>query len=71
MDILNDFQKRAIYSLVYNIGYVEFNKSQLKKHIIAKDISGIYKNWDWIYSGGKPLKALARRRAKELALYFT
>lgn len=68
---LNDYQKRAVFSLVYNIGYVQFNNSQLKKHIVANDIEGIYKNWDWISSGGKPLKGLARRRAKELALYFT
>lgn len=56
---------------MYNIGYVQFNNSQLKKHIVANNIEGIYKNWDWISSGGKPLKGLARRRAKELALYFT
>lgn len=71
VDKLNDYQKRAVFSLVYNIGYVQFNKSKLKQCILANNIEGIYKNWDWVKSGGKPLKGLAKRRARELELYFT
>lgn len=59
-------QRRAIASLVYNIGEGAFLRSKLYKAICNKDIEGIFKNWDWIKSNGKVLKGLAKRRAEEL-----
>lgn len=59
-------QRRAIASLVYNIGASSFLRSKLFKAICNKDIEGIFKNWDWIKSKNKVLKGLAKRRAEEL-----
>lgn len=64
-------QQEAVTSLIYNIGQGAFDKSGLKKAIIAKDWKAVYKNWDWITAGGQFLKGLARRRAEELQLFFS
>ena len=64
-------QQEALYSLIYNIGQVAFDKSGLKKAIIAKDWKAVYKNWDWVTAGGQFLKGLAKRRAEELLLFFS
>jgi lysozyme len=63
-------QRTALQSLIYNIGQRAFDRSSLKTAIVKKDIKAIYKNWDWISAGGKPMRGLARRRARELALFF-
>lgn len=62
-------QRRAIASLVYNIGSSSFLRSKLFKAICEKDYDGIFHNWDWIRSNGKVLKGLIRRRSEEL-YYF-
>lgn len=64
-------EKRALLNLIYNIGYVKFNKSKLNQHIITGNIEGIYKEWNWIYANGKAMRGLAKRRAEELALFLS
>lgn len=63
-------QKRALFSLLYNIGMSAFNKSKCKKAIERKDWVEAYKNWDWVKSNGKVLKGLVRRRNAEKKLFF-
>lgn len=70
-DGLTNPQKEALRSLIYNIGQSAFDKSSLKKAIIAKDWKAVYKNWDWVTGGGAFLKGLAKRRAEELILFFS
>ena len=64
-------EKRALLNLIYNIGYVKFNKSKLKQHIESGNIEGIFKEWNWIYANGRAMKGLAKRRAEELALFLS
>ena len=68
---LNQNQQEALTSLIYNIGQGAFDRSSLKKAIIAKDWKLVYKNWDWVTGGGQFLKGLAKRRAEELLLFFS
>lgn len=68
---LNENQKQALQSLIYNIGQGAFDRSSLKKAIEAKDWKAVYKNWDWVVGGGLFLKGLAKRRAEELMLFFS
>lgn len=63
-------QRRAIASLVYNIGASSFLRSKLFKAICNKDIEGIFKNWDWIKSNNKVLKGLIKRRAEEKWIFL-
>lgn len=62
-------QRRAIASLVYNIGTSGFLRSNLFKAICNKDIEWIFLNWNWIKGGGKVLKGLVKRRSEELYLF--
>ena len=62
-------QRRAIASLVYNIGASSFLRSKLFKAICVKDYEGIFHNWNWIKSNNKVLKGLIKRRTEEL-YYF-
>ena len=64
-------QQDALLSLIYNIGQGAFDRSSLKKAIIAKDWKAVYKNWDWVTGGGQFLRGLAKRRAEELLLFFS
>lgn len=68
---LNKNQQEALTSLIYNIGQGAFDRSSLKKAIIAQDWKAVYKNWDWVTGGGKFLRGLAKRRAEELMLFFS
>lgn len=68
---LNKSQTEALQSLIYNIGQSAFDRSALKKNIIAQDWVAVWKNWDWVTGGGKFLKGLAKRRAEELMLFFS
>ncbi len=68
---LNSNQQEALRSLIYNIGQGAFDRSSLKKAIIAKDWKAVWKNWDWVTGGGQFLKGLAKRRAEELLLFFS
>ena len=62
-------QRRAVASLVYNIGTSSFLRSNLFKAICNKDMEQIVKNWDWIKASGKVLKGLVKRRTEELYLF--
>ena len=67
---LNDNQKTAIISLVYNIGSCAFEKSKCKKFILKNDIENACKNWDWIKANGKILNNLIKRRNEEIELFY-
>jgi lysozyme len=70
----NDNQKSAICSLIYNIGVGAFDKSNLKKAILANDIVSTMHEWGdngWLKAGGKVMLGLARRRLAELNLFFS
>ncbi len=60
-------QKRALASLIYNVGEPAFTKSKLYKAIMVDDWATIFKEWDF---GVKQFKGLAKRRAHELFLYL-
>lgn len=62
-------QRRAVASLVYNIGTSSFLRSKLYKAICEKDMEGIFSNWNWIKSNNKVLKGLVKRRSEELYLF--
>lgn len=68
---INKNQTAALQSLIYNIGQGAFDRSSLKKAIVAKDWVSVWKNWDWVTGGGKFLNGLAKRRAEELMLFFS
>ena len=67
---LNESQKAALESLIYNIGWGAFSKSKCYKAIKEKDWETVFKNWDWLKGNDKFLLGLAKRRAEELALFF-
>ena len=68
---LTERQNEALESLIYNIGWTAFARSKCYKAIKAKDWGTAFNNWDWISGGGKVLKGLIKRRAEEIALFFT
>lgn len=68
---LNNNQKEALYSLIYNIGINAFIRSSLYTAILKKDKKSIFKNWDWISADGRVMNGLIKRRAEELLLFFT
>ena len=68
---LTEYQYEALESLIYNIGWTAFARSKCYKAIKAKDWGTAFNNWDWISAGGKVLKGLIKRRAEEIALFFT
>jgi len=70
-EYLSKGQREALESLIYNIGIGAYNRSALKGFIEAKDIKGIFENWDWISANKKPLRGLAKRRAEELYLFMS
>lgn len=68
---LTDNQNTALVSLIYNIGWSAFAKSKCYKAIKTQDWETVFKNWDWIKGDGKVLKGLVKRRAEEMALFFS
>lgn len=67
---LNDDQKAAICSLIFNIGQGAFDRSKCKKAIIAGDWAEAHRQWDWITAKGKVLPGLVTRRREEKELFF-
>lgn len=65
-----DNQKEALYSLIYNIGQRDFDRSSCKKGIESKDWALASRNWDWVKAGGIVLKGLEKRREEERKLFF-
>ena len=68
---LTAYQNEALESLIYNIGWSAFAKSKCYKAIKNKDWGTAFNNWDWISAGGKALNGLIKRRAEEIAMFFT
>lgn len=69
-DGLNENQKSAVCSLIYNIGQSAFDRSKLKQAIINKDELGIRNEWTWYKANGKILTGLVLRRQAERELFF-
>ena len=67
---LNDDQKSAICSLIFNIGKSAFDRSKCKKAIVAGDWAEAHRQWDWVTANGKILPGLVIRRQKEKELFF-
>lgn len=61
-------QKRAIASLVYNVGPNAFMKSKLYKAICNKNYYDICREWDFGFK--QNLKGLYKRRTEELYLFI-
>lgn len=59
----------ALCSFIFNLGEGNFNRSTLKKKILAgasdKEICAEFEKW--VHAGGKVLKGLVKRRAEEAA----
>ena len=69
---LNDNQFSAIVSLVYNIGITNFRKSTMLRLLNEGNIDDAILEFPvWRRSGGKILRGLQIRRAKEMLLFLT
>ena len=70
---LNQNQFDALISLIYNRGIGNFQKSTLlrKARINANDNSIMDEFLRWVYSKGRVLPGLQRRRLREMKLYFS
>ena len=70
---INQNQFDALVSLVYNIGIGNFKKSTLllKVRIDPGDNSIMDEFLRWVYSKGRVLPGLQRRRLAEVKLYFS
>lgn len=68
---VNENQRAALISFIFNVGYGAFSKSTLCKLIKADpnhpDIPAQFARWR--YAGGKEIPGLMKRRAQEAALY--
>jgi lysozyme len=63
-------QFSAMVSLCFNIGITAFEGSALLRLFRAGDLAGAAVQFDrWVYSGGKVLPGLVKRRAAERALF--
>ena len=62
----------ALCSLIYNIGTTNFSKSTLLKKINVGDVAGAADEFPkWNKAGGKVVKGLVNRRAKERELFLS
>ena len=69
---LNDNQRAALASFVYNLGSGAFMASTLRKRINAGDFDDVpYQLSRWCYARGVKLKGLVRRRQAEAELFNT
>ena len=69
---LTENQVGALTSLTFNIGSGNFRASQIRSKITRGEIEGAGKLfWQWRRAGGRIVKGLVRRRAKETQLYFS
>ncbi|WP_010117524.1 lysozyme [Acinetobacter sp. P8-3-8] len=67
---LNQNQYDALVSLAYNIGVSAFLNSTLLKKLNAKDYKGAAEQFlRWNRAGGKVMRGLTNRRAKERKLF--
>lgn len=70
---LDQNQFDALVSLIYNIGIGNFQKSTLlrKARVNPNDNSIMDEFLKWVYSKGRVLPGLQRRRLREMKLYFS
>ena len=70
---INQNQFDALVSLIYNIGIGNFQKSTLlrKTRVNPNDNSIMDEFLKWVYSKGRVLPGLQRRRLAEMKLYFS
>lgn len=70
---INQNQFDALVSLIYNIGIGNFQKSTLlrKARVNPNDNSIMDEFLKWVYSKGRVLPGLQRRRLREMKLYFS
>ena len=69
---INDNQRAALVSLVFNIGTGAFIASTLLNVLNEYDYQGAAAQFDrWVYAGGKVSKGLQTRRAAEKALFLS
>jgi lysozyme len=72
---INEFQKIALTSFMYNLGMNIFDKPEaqkLKEAIKAGDVDTIRDQWvQYINAGGTPIAGLQNRRERELAQFLT
>jgi len=69
---LNEDQVAALISFVFNIGWEAFQESTVRKKILegASDKEITNEMARWVYSNGKLLPGLARRRRAEIELFL-
>lgn len=69
---VNQNQFDAILSFCYNLGLGAWNKSTLRKKVIANNTDPAIRAefMKWNKAGGKALKGLTKRRQAEADLYF-
>ena len=69
---LTENQVGALTSLTFNIGSGNFRASQIRSKLTRGEIESAGKLfWQWRRAGGRIVKGLVRRRAKETQLYFS
>lgn len=69
--VLNDNQKVALISLIFNIGKKNFLKSTLLKKLNKLNFIEASEEFDrWVYSKGKFLKGLQKRREVEKKIFL-
>lgn len=70
---LNILQQGSLMSLIYNVGPVNFRRSNLRNLIIsnARQEQIIVEWLKWIYSNGRILDGLINRRKEELKVFFS
>ena len=69
---LTENQVGALTSLTFNIGSGNFRAAQIRSKITRGEIEAAGKLfWQWRRAGGRIVKGLVRRRAKETELYFS
>jgi len=64
------YQKDAIASLAYNLGFKQFADSTIYKHLVVRDTD--LEPWTWFDKGShkQVMAGLVRRRALELRLFI-
>jgi len=68
---LCQFQFDALVSFCYNLGYRSYKESTLRTKVNARDFDGAFEEFGrWIYSNGKPLNGLIKRRDAEAKLFM-
>lgn len=66
---LNEYQRAALYSFVFNVGSDAFSKSSLLRKLNKGDPAGACEEMRrWVYAGGLKWKGLQNRREMERSL---